>query len=157
MQVRVLVLSPFNYLYGSKVAYLNTGESFYLESHSKEDVEELKALLSPACPFKQWVHLDPEDPVVKQVQAELDEYQKGTPLPDPTDIEIGNQVKKVTTPDLTAPPQEPIDPLQPLEPLLKEIEEIEEVTKPAVEVELEPALEPEVEAPKPVRKKRTAS
>lgn len=58
-EVRVLVLSPFNYIYGSKEISYVCGDFFYLNPSSKEeDLEELKTLLESSFLWKGWVYLE---------------------------------------------------------------------------------------------------
>ena len=58
-EVRVLVLSPFTYIYGSKQTNYWCGDFFYLNpSTNKADLDELKFILDSSYSVKGWVYLE---------------------------------------------------------------------------------------------------
>jgi len=58
-EVRVLVLSPFDYVYGSKEISYWCGDFFYLNpSSSEEHLEELKFILDSSYLLKGWIYLE---------------------------------------------------------------------------------------------------
>lgn len=104
MNVRILVLSPFRYIYGSKNQYLGTGESFDLNQKDGAERQELKNLLSPACEYSRWVHIE-RSQIDVVLLAEVDAETKGVPLPEAN--EISNISLETPETDFTAPVQEP--------------------------------------------------
>lgn len=65
MIVKVNVLSPFRYEYQGRKSWVATGEALYLDTHNKDQRQELKYIMSSNFPFKEFIYLDvaslPED------------------------------------------------------------------------------------------------
>ncbi|MBD2201555.1 hypothetical protein H6G33_09370 [Calothrix sp. FACHB-1219] len=77
MKVRVLVLAPFRYVYGSKNHFVTTGEDFYLDTDKEEEYKELLFLSSSFNDYSQMVHIE------KEVLAQLSlNTNKGEAIPD---------------------------------------------------------------------------
>ena len=58
MNIRVLVLSPFHYVYGSKNFFVSCGDSIYFDLENPEEKNELIYILSPKSEYKNWIYVE---------------------------------------------------------------------------------------------------
>ncbi len=119
----------------------------FLNQAKEDERQELKHLLSPACEYSRWVHVEKEQ-INPQLLAEIATEVQGESLP-PTGNEITNINLEMPKVDLTTPIQEPGD-----NPFLKpEIQEAEAVVEPQAEVVVPVEVQPEAPAPAHVKTK----
>lgn len=134
MNIRVLVLSPFHYVYGSRSFFVSCGDSIYFDLEKPEEKEELIYILSPSSEYKKWIHVE-EDEVFEILESIKKEFE-GEVISS-NEITEGRIDSTPPIVDLEAPPVEPEDNIflnpeihsQMKEPLETEVKvlEVEEV------------------------------
>lgn len=98
--IRILVLSPFTHIYGTKVERMETGTYYCLNPANVEDREEAKYICSAMFPHADFIYIEPSE-FLNQVLSENDSFLLPTEK-----TEIPKTKKEL---DFFAPPAEPVD------------------------------------------------
>lgn len=103
--IRIQAVAPFRYEYRSKLLWLTSGESMYLNPLNEDQRQELKYILSDKFPFKAYIYinLDSVEEALKREVGEEDGFyriENHYPLPE--------EVCPMPA-SFTAPYQEPAD------------------------------------------------
>jgi rRNA maturation endonuclease Nob1 len=123
-QIRVLVLTSFTYVYGSKVSYKQCGDGFYLNPSLPEELQELKFVLESSYLKKGLIHV--EDQVIYDYKTKTGYFLES--ISEPTQVEEVKEPETVIEAVNTFIAEEPIEEVEDFWVSKEELQQVEQET-----------------------------